>query len=66
VTRSLLDRAIAARDVSPVDSAALAHVLGGLGRELSRPDVAESSVASTPKEAADEITDVILRGLAAR
>jgi AcrR family transcriptional regulator len=66
VTRSLLARAVAQREIPAIDSAALAHVLGGLGRELSRPEVAESAIASTPKEAADAITDIILRGLAAR
>ncbi len=63
VTRSLLDRAIAEREIPAVDSAALAHVLGGLGREFSRPEVAEAVVAGTPKQAADAITEIILRGL---
>lgn len=63
VTRSLLARAIDEGAIPPVDSGALAHVLGGLGRELSRPEVVEAVLASTPKEATDAITEIILRGL---
>jgi len=64
VTKSLLDRALAAGEIRAVDTAAVAHVLGGLGRELSRPGVAEIASAP-PKQTADAIADVILRGLAA-
>jgi len=63
VTRSLLDRALAAGEIVPVDTAAVAHVLGGLGREFGRPEVA-GNAARSPKEAADAVADVILRGLA--
>jgi AcrR family transcriptional regulator len=63
VTRSLLDRAIAEGEIPAIDSAALAHVLGGLGREFSRPEVAEAVVSGTPKQAADAITEIILSGL---
>jgi len=63
VTQSLLERALAAGEIRPIDTAAVAHVLGGLGREFSRPDIAEIA-AGSPKEAADAVADVILRGLA--
>lgn len=63
VTRSLLARAIDEGEIPPVDSGALAHVLGGLGRELSRPEVVENVLATTPKEATDAITEIVLRGL---
>ncbi|MCZ6783873.1 MAG: TetR/AcrR family transcriptional regulator [Proteobacteria bacterium] len=62
VTQSLLDRAIAEGDISPVDTASLAHVLGGLGREFARPEVAEVAVAPA-KATADAIVEIILRGL---
>jgi AcrR family transcriptional regulator len=63
VTQSLLDRAVAEKEIPPVDTAAVAHVLGGLGREFSRPEVA--GVASAPaKVTADAIAEIILRGLA--
>ena len=65
VTQSLLDRAVAAGQIAPVDTASVAHVLGGLGREFARPDVAELAQAS-PKDTADAISEVILRGLSAR
>ena len=64
VAQSLLDRAVAAGDIAPVDTAAVAHVLGGLGREFARPEVAEIAHAS-PKDTADAIADLILRGLQA-
>jgi AcrR family transcriptional regulator len=63
VTRSLLERAVAEGEIAPVDTVALAHVLGGLGREFSRPEVAEVAVATTPKQTADAMTEIILRGL---
>jgi AcrR family transcriptional regulator len=62
VTRALLDRAIAQGQIPPADTSSLAHVLGGLGREFSRPELAEGAAAS-PKETADALTEVILRGL---
>jgi AcrR family transcriptional regulator len=63
VTESLLERAVEEGEIDPTDTPALAHVLGGLGREFSRPGVAETAVASTPKETADAITEIVLRGL---
>ncbi|MCH2173209.1 TetR/AcrR family transcriptional regulator [Myxococcota bacterium] len=64
VTQNLLDRAVAAGQVAKVDTAAVAHVLGGLGREFAQPDVAEIAKAP-PKETADEIAEIILQGLLA-
>ncbi len=62
VARSLLERAVAEKQIAPVDTAAVAHVLGGLGREFGRPDVAEIAAAS-PEATADTITEIILSGL---
>jgi len=62
VAQSLLDRAVEEGAIAPVDTAAVAHVLGGLGREFARAEVAEL-VRGTPNEAADEVTDLILAGL---
>jgi len=64
VTQSLLDRAVAEKQIGEVDTAALAHVLGGLGRDFARPEVAEVSRASA-KETADAVCEVILQGLLA-
>jgi AcrR family transcriptional regulator len=62
VTQSLLDRAVAEKQIPSMDTAAVAHVLGGLGREFSRPEVA--AVARAPAKAtADAIAEIILRGL---
>ncbi len=64
VTRSLLDRAVKEGEIPPVDTAAVAHVLGGLGREFARWEVADGTAAS-PKVAADALTEILLRGLKA-
>jgi hypothetical protein len=65
VTQSLLDRAVDEGQIAPVDTAAVAHVLGRLGGEFARPDVAEIARAS-PKETADAISEIILQGLLAK
>ena len=62
VTQSLLDRAVAEGQIQPVDTAALAHLLGGLGREFSRPEVAPL-IAESPKETAGALVQIIMRGL---
>ena len=62
VTRSLLDRAVAEGQIPAADTASIAHVLGGLGREFARPELAEATAAS-PKATADAIADILLRGL---
>ena len=62
VARSLLDRAVAEEQISPVDTASVAHVLGGLGREFAQPETAGVAAAS-PKETADAIVEIFLRGL---
>jgi hypothetical protein len=65
VTQNLLDRAVAEGQIAAVDTASVAHVLGGLGGEFARPDVAEIAQAS-PKETADAISELILQGLRAK
>jgi AcrR family transcriptional regulator len=65
VTQNLLDRAIADGEIPPVDTAAVAHVLAGLGREFARPEVAAITQAS-PKQTADSISELILEGLLSR
>ncbi len=62
VTRSLLDRAVAERQITAIDTAAVAHVLGGLGREFALPEVAETLRAS-PKVTTNAVAEIILRGL---
>jgi len=62
VTQSLLDRALAEEQIRPVDTAAVAHVLGGLGGEFGRAEVSPA-IAKSPKETANAITEIILRGL---
>ena len=62
VTQSFLDRAVAKGEIDAIDTAAVAHVLGGLGREFVRPEAADA-VAASPKATADALPDLILRGL---
>ena len=63
-TQSLLDRAGAEEQIAAVDTAAVAHVLAGLGREFAQPEVAGITQAS-PKATADAISELILQGLLA-
>jgi AcrR family transcriptional regulator len=60
--RHLLDQAVDRAEMAPVDTAAVARVLGEIGRELARPDVTPALVSS-PRESADAIVAVIVRGL---
>lgn len=62
VARKLVERAIAEGEIAPVDPAALAHVLGGLGREFAQPRVA-SVLAQPAQESANAVTEIVLRGL---
>ena len=63
VTRCLLDLALELGDIGNVDTAAIARVIAGVGRDFSRAAVM-TSLQSSPKEAADQAVDVILHGLA--
>jgi AcrR family transcriptional regulator len=64
VARNLLERAVAEGQIEKVDTAAVAHVLGSLGREFSRPEVMPV-IAGSPKETADALAEILLRGLEA-
>jgi len=64
VTRTLLDLAVERGDIAPVDTAAVAHALATLGQEFIRPEVM-ATLRTPPKDAADAVVDLILRGLAA-
>lgn len=64
VTRTLLDLAVERGDVDAVDTSAVARVLAGLGSFFSRPEVIPT-LRSSPKEAADEVVDLVLDGLRA-
>lgn len=64
VTRTLLDLAVQRGDIRPVDTAAVARVMAGLGSDFTRPGVIPT-LRSSPKDAADAVVDLILRGLQA-
>jgi len=63
VAERLLERAVAERQIEPVDASALALVLGGLGVFFSRPQILPL-LAESPKATADAILAIVLRGLA--
>jgi AcrR family transcriptional regulator len=63
VTERLLERAVAERQIAPVDTGALALVLGGLGAFFARPRVIRR-LGAPPKATADAILAIVLRGLA--
>lgn len=62
ITHRLLDIAVEKGEIGNVDTAAIARLMAGIGRDFSRPEVI-GSLRSSPKEAADEALDVILAGL---
>lgn len=64
MTRRLLDLAVEQGHIAQVDTAAVARVVAGLGREFSRPEVIPT-LRSSPKEAADAVVEIVLRGLQA-
>jgi AcrR family transcriptional regulator len=65
VTKSLLDRAVEEGQIPQLDTAPVAHVLGGLGRAFGHPEVQEI-VEQSPKKTASAIVEIIFRGLAQR
>lgn len=65
VVKSLLDRAVGDRSIRQVDTAAVAQVLGSLGRAFARTGLAGKSHGS-PETAANAVADVILAGLVTR
>jgi AcrR family transcriptional regulator len=64
VTRQLLDLAVEDGQIADVDTGALARVMAGLGGDLARPEVIPT-LRTSPKDAADAVLDIILRGLPA-
>ncbi|ADP80904.1 TetR/AcrR family transcriptional regulator [Pseudofrankia inefficax] len=62
VIQALLDEAAERGDIAPVDTAAVARILAGLASVLSSPEVIPT-LRSSPKDAMDEVADLILRGL---
>lgn len=62
ITQAMLDQAVAEAEIPPLDTAAMAHVLGGLGSEFSRPEI-EETIQGTPKDTADAVAEVIFEGL---
>ena len=64
VTETLLEEAIAAGQIPPNDTKALALVLGGVGAFFSRPRVVPL-LSTSPAATADRLVDLIVAGLRA-
>jgi AcrR family transcriptional regulator len=64
ITQALLDEAVEAKQIGPLDAGALAVVIGRLGRDFARPDM-KKIVRTSARETADSIAEVILDGLVA-
>lgn len=64
ITRELLDEAVADREIAPVDTRAVAFVLGRLGSEFARTERDDGSTAP-PAETANALAEIILAGLVA-
>ncbi len=62
VTRCLLDMAVERGDIPDVDTAAVARVMASLGRDFALAQVF-ATLRSSPKEAADAVLRIIMRGL---
>ena len=62
VTNGLLAVAVDRGDIDPIDTAAVARVMTRLGGDFARPDVLPT-LSTSPKEAADAVVDLLLRGL---
>lgn len=62
VTRCLLDMAVERGEIPDVDTAAVARVMASLGRDFALAQVF-ATLRSSPKEAADALLGIIMRGL---
>lgn len=62
IVRNLLEQAVADQQIVPIDTIAVAHILGGLGREFARPRLLRR-IGASPKDTADAVAEIILRGL---
>ena len=63
VTRELLDLAVEQGEIAAVNTAVVARALASLGRQFSEPEVVAELTVS-PKDAADQVLDIMLMGLA--
>jgi len=64
MTRSLLQAAIDEGEIAPVHVPSTAHVLGGLGYEFARGEVA-GALDGSPQQTADALAEIFLAGLVA-
>ena len=63
VTRELLNLAVEQGEIAALNTAVVARALAGLGRQFSEPEVV-AELKVSPKDAADQVLDIMLNGLA--
>jgi AcrR family transcriptional regulator len=64
ITRALLDEAVAEQQIGEINTAAVAHILGRLGNDFSRPSL-QNIISGAPQTTADAIAEIIFAGLRA-
>ena len=62
ITKELLDIAVERGDIPSVETLVVAHAMAGISNVFIQPDVIDT-LPGSPKEASDQIVDIILRGL---
>lgn len=62
ISAALLDAAVEANEIAAIDTAAVANMIGQIGQIFTEADVMVK-LEGTPKDAADEMLDIILCGL---
>ena len=64
ITKELLDVAVELGKIRAFDTLVIAHAMAGISNLFIQPDVI-GTLPGTPKQASDQIVDIILRGLTA-
>lgn len=65
MTKELLDIAVEQGDIEPIETLVMAHAMAGISNVFIQPDVI-GTLSGSPKEASDQVVDIILGGLTAR
>ena len=56
--------AVGQGDIDPVETLVVAHAMAGISNVFIQPDVIDT-LPGTPKQASDQVVDIILSGLTA-
>jgi len=64
ITKELLDMAVEQGEIEPVSTLVVAHAMAGISTVFIRPEVIDT-LPGSPKQASDQVVDIILGGLTA-